>query len=69
MKLKDFSKAHQDFDMIISIVPENPEFLSIKAQCFLSEGPSEDHTLNAIKLLEKALELDEMHIESIELIS
>ncbi len=69
MKLNEYAKAHKDFDQVIALVPENPEYLSSKAQCFLSEGLNEDLTMHAIALLEKALEQDESHIESILLLA
>ncbi len=65
MKLKEYTKAHEDFDKVIEISPDNPEYLSTKASCFFSEGPNEDLTMQAISLCEKALEQDEIHFESL----
>jgi Tfp pilus assembly protein PilF len=31
MKMREFAKAHQDFDRILEKDPENPEYLSSKA--------------------------------------
>lgn len=56
MKLKEYTRAHEDFDKVIEMGPDNPDYLCAKAQCFFSEGPNEDLTMQAISFSEKALE-------------
>jgi len=31
MKLKEYTKAHEDFDKVIEMSPDNPEYLCTKA--------------------------------------
>ncbi len=65
MKLKNYSRAYEDLDKVIDVDPENTEYLSTKAECMLAEGKLEECFKSAVELLEKALEQDETHFESI----
>ena len=68
MKLKNYARAHEDFDRVIDADSENTDYLSSKAECLLDEGNIQESFHTAIELLEKALEQDETHFESISLL-